>query len=151
MDVAQVVKHEWPHNWPRFIPDLTGAAKSSETMCENCMNILKVRTLTTAPHSPLSVHHIRTHIVMTASLILVYQTEFCRIRPDPRARGIRAFALTGKPLPPRDGALSAILLCYVGLQALRESQFLSIPRSFVSPLRTSHDVTPRVDMLKRQR
>jgi len=40
--LVQVVKHEWPQNWPRFIPDLTGAAKSSETMCENCMNILKL-------------------------------------------------------------------------------------------------------------
>lgn len=39
---AQVVKHEWPHRWPSFISDLTGAAKISEVMCENCMNILKL-------------------------------------------------------------------------------------------------------------
>ncbi len=42
MVVVQVLKHEWPARWPRFIPDLVSAAKSSETLCENCMVILKV-------------------------------------------------------------------------------------------------------------
>ena len=42
MVVVQVLKHEWPGRWPRFIPDLVSAAKSSETLCENCMVILKV-------------------------------------------------------------------------------------------------------------
>jgi exportin-1 len=40
--LRQVVKHEWPHRWPSFISDLTGAAKISEVMCENCMHILKL-------------------------------------------------------------------------------------------------------------
>lgn len=39
---VQVLKHEWPGRWPRFILDLVSAAKSSETLCENCMVILKV-------------------------------------------------------------------------------------------------------------
>lgn len=38
-----VLKQEWPARWPSFIPDLVAAAKSSETLCENCMHILKVR------------------------------------------------------------------------------------------------------------
>jgi exportin-1 len=38
----QVLKHEWPARWKTFIPDLVSAAKSSETICENCMAILKV-------------------------------------------------------------------------------------------------------------
>ena len=38
----QVLKHEWPARWLRFIPDLVSAAKSSESLCENCMVILKV-------------------------------------------------------------------------------------------------------------
>lgn len=42
VDLVQVLKHEWPARWPRFIPDLVAAAKSSETLCENCMVILKV-------------------------------------------------------------------------------------------------------------
>eukprot|EP00252_Welwitschia_mirabilis_P021498 TRINITY_DN552_c0_g1_i7.p1 TRINITY_DN552_c0_g1~~TRINITY_DN552_c0_g1_i7.p1 ORF type:complete len:1076 (+),score=191.44 TRINITY_DN552_c0_g1_i7:303-3530(+) len=40
--LVQVVKHEWPSKWPQFIPDLVGAAKRSETICENCMAILKL-------------------------------------------------------------------------------------------------------------
>lgn len=38
----QILKHEWPARWRSFIPDLVTAAKTSETICENCMAILKV-------------------------------------------------------------------------------------------------------------
>lgn len=38
----QILKHEWPARWRSFIPDLVSAAKTSETICENCMAILKV-------------------------------------------------------------------------------------------------------------
>ncbi|XP_010931803.1 protein EXPORTIN 1A [Elaeis guineensis] len=40
--LVQVVKHEWPARWRTFIPDLVAAAKTSETICENCMAILKL-------------------------------------------------------------------------------------------------------------
>eukprot|EP00249_Psilotum_nudum_P020210 c27605_g1_i1 orf=294-2387(+) len=40
--LVQVLKHEWPARWPAFISDLVSAAKSSETLCENCMSILKL-------------------------------------------------------------------------------------------------------------
>lgn len=40
--LIQIVKHEWPGKWRSFIPDLVKAAKTSETICENCMAILKV-------------------------------------------------------------------------------------------------------------
>ncbi|XP_009417956.2 protein EXPORTIN 1A [Musa acuminata AAA Group] len=40
--LVQVLKHEWPTRWQSFIPDLVSAAKSSETICENCMAILKL-------------------------------------------------------------------------------------------------------------
>ncbi|CAL9768896.1 unnamed protein product [Musa acuminata subsp. burmannicoides] len=40
--LVQVLKHEWPARWQSFIPDLVSAAKSSETICENCMAILKL-------------------------------------------------------------------------------------------------------------
>ncbi|KAH0454235.1 hypothetical protein IEQ34_016159 [Dendrobium chrysotoxum] len=43
--LVQVLKHEWPARWQSFIPDLVTAAKSSETICENCMAILKVAAL----------------------------------------------------------------------------------------------------------
>ena len=38
----QVVKQDWPQKWPSFIPDLVGASKTSETLCENSMIILKL-------------------------------------------------------------------------------------------------------------
>ncbi|XP_008792647.1 protein EXPORTIN 1A-like [Phoenix dactylifera] len=40
--LVQVLKHEWPTRWQTFIPDLVSAAKSSATICENCMAILKL-------------------------------------------------------------------------------------------------------------
>ncbi|KAJ4892778.1 Protein EXPORTIN 1A [Raphanus sativus] len=43
--LVQILKHEWPANWRNFIPDLVSAAKTSETVCENCMAILKLETL----------------------------------------------------------------------------------------------------------
>ncbi|KAF8412892.1 hypothetical protein HHK36_000864 [Tetracentron sinense] len=40
--LVQILKHEWPTRWRSFIPDLVSAAKTSETICENCMAILKL-------------------------------------------------------------------------------------------------------------
>ncbi|KAL9689395.1 hypothetical protein QQ045_009780 [Rhodiola kirilowii] len=40
--LVQILKHEWPSRWKSFIPDLVSAAKTSETICENCMAILKL-------------------------------------------------------------------------------------------------------------
>uniref|UniRef100_A0A6N2NHL4 Uncharacterized protein n=2 Tax=Salix viminalis TaxID=40686 RepID=A0A6N2NHL4_SALVM len=40
--LVQILKHEWPARWRSFIPDLVAAAKASETICENCMVILKL-------------------------------------------------------------------------------------------------------------
>ena len=37
-----MLKQEWPHRWPSFVPDLVGASKTSETLCENSMVILKL-------------------------------------------------------------------------------------------------------------
>ncbi|KAG4135856.1 hypothetical protein ERO13_D08G242900v2 [Gossypium hirsutum] len=40
--LVQILKHDWPARWRSFIPDLVAAAKTSETICENCMAILKL-------------------------------------------------------------------------------------------------------------
>ncbi|KAK9671747.1 hypothetical protein RND81_12G051700 [Saponaria officinalis] len=40
--LVQILKHDWPARWQSFIPDLVNAAKTSETICENCMVILKL-------------------------------------------------------------------------------------------------------------
>lgn len=42
---VQILKHDWPAKWRSFVPDLVSAAKTSETICENCMAILKVSLL----------------------------------------------------------------------------------------------------------
>jgi exportin-1 len=40
--LVEMLKHEWPHNWPTFISDLVGSSKTSEVLCENNMQILKL-------------------------------------------------------------------------------------------------------------
>eukprot|EP00164_Ancoracysta_twista_P001438 GFYU01001874.1.p1 GENE.GFYU01001874.1~~GFYU01001874.1.p1 ORF type:complete len:1068 (-),score=427.51 GFYU01001874.1:237-3440(-) len=40
--LVQVVKKEWPHSWKSFIPDIVGASKTNECLCENNMNILQI-------------------------------------------------------------------------------------------------------------
>lgn len=42
LTLVQMLKHEWPANWPSFIPDLVGSSKTSELLCENNMKILKL-------------------------------------------------------------------------------------------------------------
>lgn len=38
----QVLKREWPKNWESFIPDIVGASKTNESLCQNNMTILKL-------------------------------------------------------------------------------------------------------------
>ena len=33
--LVQILKQDWPHNWPSFIGDIVGASKTSECLCEN--------------------------------------------------------------------------------------------------------------------
>lgn len=40
--LVHILKHDWPHNWPSFIPDIVSVSKTSETVCENNMSILKL-------------------------------------------------------------------------------------------------------------
>ena len=42
LTLVQILKQEWPHNWSSFIPDLVGSSKTSEILCENNMQILKL-------------------------------------------------------------------------------------------------------------
>lgn len=42
LTLVGILKHEWPHNWPNFISDLVGSSKTSEILCENNMQILKL-------------------------------------------------------------------------------------------------------------
>jgi exportin-1 len=38
----QVLKKDWPARWPNFIPEIVGASKTSESLCENSMHILRL-------------------------------------------------------------------------------------------------------------
>ncbi|KAI9090074.1 CRM1 C terminal-domain-containing protein [Phlyctochytrium arcticum] len=40
--LVQILKHEWPHNWPTFIPEIVNSSKTNLALCENNMNILKL-------------------------------------------------------------------------------------------------------------
>eukprot|EP01137_Pigoraptor_chileana_P009639 Opistho-2@3850 len=40
--LVQILKHEWPQNWPTFISDIVGASKTNESLCENNMRILQL-------------------------------------------------------------------------------------------------------------
>src|SRR3954447_8795219 len=43
----QILKQEWPHNWPQFIPEIVSTGRSNVTICENNMAILKLLRLGT--------------------------------------------------------------------------------------------------------
>jgi exportin-1 len=40
--LVDILKQDWPHKWPSFIPDIVGASKTSEGLCENSMAILRL-------------------------------------------------------------------------------------------------------------
>lgn len=42
MILVQILKQEWPHNWPNFIPEIISASKNNLALCENNMVILKL-------------------------------------------------------------------------------------------------------------
>ncbi|KAJ3388329.1 Karyopherin transporter [Entophlyctis sp. JEL0112] len=42
MVLVQILKQEWPHNWPNFIPEIVESSKTNLTLCENNMKILKL-------------------------------------------------------------------------------------------------------------
>lgn len=40
--LVDILKQDWPHKWPSFIPDIVGASKTNESLCENSMVILRL-------------------------------------------------------------------------------------------------------------
>ncbi|KAJ3042300.1 Karyopherin transporter [Rhizophlyctis rosea] len=42
LTLVQILKQEWPHNWPTFIPEIVSSSKNSLSLCENNMVILKL-------------------------------------------------------------------------------------------------------------
>ncbi|EMG48924.1 CRM1 Exportin-1 [Candida maltosa Xu316] len=42
LTLVSILKQEWPHNWPEFIPEIVMSSRSSYNVCENNMIILKL-------------------------------------------------------------------------------------------------------------
>ncbi|ORY97570.1 nuclear export factor CRM1 [Syncephalastrum racemosum] len=42
MVLVQILKQEWPRNWPSFIPEIVQSSKTNLSLCENNMAILKL-------------------------------------------------------------------------------------------------------------
>eukprot|EP01043_Picozoa_sp_COSAG02_P073392 COSAG02_NODE_14243_length_1294_cov_1.287866_1_plen_138_part_01 len=41
--LVQVLKQDWPHNWPQFIPDIVSSSQTGgPELCENNMHILRL-------------------------------------------------------------------------------------------------------------
>lgn len=40
--LVHILKQDWPQNWPSFIGDLVSSSKTSESLCENNMQILQL-------------------------------------------------------------------------------------------------------------
>eukprot|EP00762_Andalucia_godoyi_P002986 ANDGO_04130.mRNA.1 Protein EXPORTIN 1B len=40
--LVQILKHDWTENWSSFVPEIVEAARSSESVCENTMTVLKL-------------------------------------------------------------------------------------------------------------
>lgn len=42
LTLVQILKQEWPANWPTFIPEIVASSRSGLNVCENNMTILKL-------------------------------------------------------------------------------------------------------------
>ncbi|KAJ3054438.1 Karyopherin transporter [Rhizophlyctis rosea] len=42
LTLVQILKQEWPHNWPSFIPEIVRSSKQNLALCENNMVILQL-------------------------------------------------------------------------------------------------------------
>ena len=42
LTLVQILKQDWPRNWPQFIPELVSSSMTNLSLCENNMTILKL-------------------------------------------------------------------------------------------------------------
>ena len=40
--LIEIVKQEWPHNWPEFLPNIIKYAQVSESVCINVVSLLRI-------------------------------------------------------------------------------------------------------------
>ncbi|KAK9086380.1 hypothetical protein Syun_028774 [Stephania yunnanensis] len=83
----KILKHEWSARWQSFVPDLVSAAKTSETIYENCMAISKVTSISISLSSDEWVKSLFPEQVLSISDI--YLPENPRPRKDWNAAELR--------------------------------------------------------------
>jgi len=54
MILVQILKQDWPKNWPTFISDIVGASRTNESLCQNNMVILKLLRLVLPLHNGMT-------------------------------------------------------------------------------------------------
>ena len=59
--LVQIVKQEWPANWPTFVTDIVGASRTNETLCLNNMKILKLLSEEVFDFSAGAMTQIKAH------------------------------------------------------------------------------------------
>lgn len=57
---AQILKQEWPHNWPNFISEIVASSKASLPICENNMAILRLLSEEVFDFSAEKMTHAKT-------------------------------------------------------------------------------------------
>ncbi|KAM9840764.1 exportin-1-like [Aulostomus maculatus] len=67
MVLVEILKHEWPNNWPNFIGDIVRASMTGESLCENNMLILKlfseeVFDFSSGQMTQLKAKHLKEHL-----------------------------------------------------------------------------------------
>ncbi|KAJ6461179.1 armadillo-type protein, partial [Mycena vitilis] len=71
--LVQVLKQEWPHNWPTFIAELVRASTASLALCENNMAILKLCVGCSSCSDVCSCS--------LCTLLLCFQLEYIHVQP----------------------------------------------------------------------
>ena len=84
----QILKREWPKNWESFIPDIIGASKTNESLCQNNMIILKLLSeevfdFSSGQMTQTKAKHLKVCIVLFRSLQKLL--AFYRFAPSPLA------------------------------------------------------------------
>ena len=55
--LIEIIKREWPHNWPGFITQVVEVSKRSEIVCANNMNLLRLLSEEAFENESLQITH----------------------------------------------------------------------------------------------
>ena len=55
--LIEIIKREWPHNWPGFVSQVVEVSKKSEIVCANNMNLLRLLSEEAFENESLHLSH----------------------------------------------------------------------------------------------